>query len=100
MIDWSASISPGVGRKTVASPHAERYVTVIHDNDTNTIEEVIAILVFATGCSVEEAVIESWEADQFGKANVHYADEAECRGVAAIVSTIGVVTDVRKEWDD
>lgn len=100
MIDWSATVVPGEARKSVASPHSDRYVTVIHNNDTNTFEEVIAILVFATNCSVDEAVIEAWETHHYGKANVHYSDEAECRGVAAIVSTIGLVTDVKKEWDD
>lgn len=77
-----------------------RYMTVIYNNDTNTVDEVIAVLMVATGCDFEEAAIETWEAHHFGLAPVHFADREECKTVATIVGSIGVETEVRPEWDD
>lgn len=69
----------------------------VFDNDTNTYEEVITVLMIATGCSSEEAYIEAWEIDKYGSCVVHRADEAECQGVADVVSTIGIAVEVSPE---
>ena len=63
-------------------------------------DEVVRILIEATGCDFEEAFMETWEAHHFGQAPVHFAGEAVCHGVATIISTIGVKTEVTKEWND
>ena len=63
-------------------------------------DDVIMILITATGCTVEEAEIEAWEAHNYGKTAVHFASKAKCEEVAAIISTIGVKTEVSKEWND
>ena len=39
---------------------------VAFNNDYNTFAEVIEILIVATGCTREEAEIETWEIDRFG----------------------------------
>lgn len=77
-----------------------RWMVVIYNNDVNTVDEVIAILMRATGCSVDEAAIETWEAHTFGKAQVHFAGRTECEVVAAMIGSIGVKTEVRPEWED
>jgi len=77
-----------------------RWMVVIFNNDTNSLDEVIEILMKATGCNAEEAAIETWEAHTFGKAPVHFADKEECDETAAIISSIGVKTEVALEWND
>lgn len=76
------------------------FVTVIFNNDTNTFEEVIEAITLATGCTLEEAYIETWEAHTYGKASIHFATQTACCAVASIVSNIGVKTEVRPEWED
>ncbi len=75
------------------------WVVIIFNNDHNSTDEVIAVLMAATGCAYDEAYCEMWEAHNFGRATVHFSGEAECREVAKTVSSIGVKTEVRKEWD-
>lgn len=67
---------------------------LVYNNDTNTYQEVIDILMKATECDEEEAFIETWEIDHYGKAIVHYASREECERVARTISTIGIKTEV------
>jgi len=73
---------------------------VIFNNDTNTFDEVIAVLMHATGCQSEEAEIEAWEAHHYGKAPVHFAPRAECDVTALEISRIGLKTEVAREWEE
>jgi ATP-dependent Clp protease adapter protein ClpS len=66
------------------------YVVIVFNNDYNTFDEVIHILQKATGCSLEEAEMETWEIDALGKSFVHHAEQEECQRVAAIIATIGI----------
>ena len=77
-----------------------RWMVVIYNNDHNSMDEVIEILMRSTGCGVQEAHIEAWEAHSFGKTPVHFSSRDECEIVAVMISTIGVQTQVRREWDD
>jgi len=79
---------------------AGRWMVVIYNNESNSMEEVVVILMSATGCNAEEAHIEMWEAHTFGKAPVHFADRAKCEDAAAIIASIGVKTEVALEWND
>ncbi|HLK15204.1 MAG TPA: ATP-dependent Clp protease adaptor ClpS [Fimbriimonadaceae bacterium] len=76
-----------------------RWMVVISNNDTNSADEVIDVLIRATGCSIEEAAIETWEAHTYGKASVHFASKEDCNVAASIIREIGVATDVLPEWD-
>ncbi len=76
-----------------------RWMVVIYDNDTNSVDEVLAILMLATGCPPEEAAIETWEAHTYGKAPVHFATREECQRVCSLIQEIGVRTEVAPEWD-
>lgn len=77
-----------------------RWMVLIFNNDTNSMDEVVDILMVATGCELEEALIETWEADTYGKASVHFSgDRSECDGIATTISSIGVKTQVTPEWE-
>lgn len=82
------------------SGYTGRYVTIIFNNDTNTFEEVVESIAYATGCTMEEAYIETWEAHVYGKAAIHFSSQVVCSAVAAIISNIGVKTEVRPEWEE
>lgn len=75
-------------------------MVVIFNNDYTPFEIVIRVLMSSTGCDLEEASIEAWEAHNFGTAPVHFAGEPACHAIAAMISSVGVKTEVRKEWDD
>lgn len=77
-----------------------RWMVVIYNNDFNSMDEVVEVLMRATGCPTEEAIIETWEAHTYGKAPVHFSGRDECELVAAMIASIGVRTEVRPEWED
>jgi len=67
---------------------------IVFDNPINTFDQVIGILQKATGCTLEEAEMETWEVHHLGRSVVHYADEVECERVAAVIRTIGIRVEV------
>ena len=90
-------IEPEIGD---SSTRLGRWMVGIYNNDYNSMDEVVAILMRATGCDLQEAIIETWEADTFGKASVHFAAKPECEQIAQTIATIGVRTEVCLEWKD
>lgn len=86
--------------ETIANAGAGRWMVVIFNNETNSMEEVVEILMTATACTAEEAEVEMLEAHMLGKASVHFASKSECDEVAAVIGSIGVKTEVSKEWTD
>lgn len=77
-----------------------RWMVTIFNNDTNSADEVVDVLMRATGCDLMEASIEMWEAHHLGKSHVHFADKGTCTEVAQVISEIGVRTEVEPEWQD
>ncbi len=77
-----------------------RFMALIYNNDHTPFDAVIIAIIEATGCSFEEAHMETWEAHHYGKAAIHFGGQECCAAVASIVSRIGVKTEVRPEWDD
>lgn len=75
-------------------------MVVIFNDDHIMFDDVIAILMRSTGCGVGEAYMEAWEAHHFGKAPVHFAGRDDCEIVASMIGSIGVRTQVRREWED
>lgn len=73
------------------------HVVIVYNNDHNTYDEVIDILQRATGCTLEEAWIETWEIDHLGQSVVHHGSEEECERAAGIIRTIGIYVEVRQE---
>ncbi|MEZ0324863.1 MAG: ATP-dependent Clp protease adaptor ClpS [Fimbriimonas sp.] len=79
---------------TSSGPH---YIVTVYDNDHNTMEEVTHILMAATGCSLPEAEMETWEVHHLGKSVVHHGSKEECTEAAAIIATIGIKVVVTSE---
>lgn len=107
--DWAHLLSVGGNKmsKTILHPEIsdvrstnKRWMVMIYDNAHNSFDEVIGILMRATMCSKDEAVIETWEAHTYGKAPVHFSDRKDCVEIAGIISNIGVQTEVKPEWED
>lgn len=73
------------------------WIVTVFDNDKNTYDEVIAILMVATGCSFEEACIEAWEIDHLGRSVVFHGLEKECRRTGEIIGKIGIKIEVSQE---
>ncbi len=72
----------------------EGWIVTVFNNDTNTYDEVMRVLMIATGCNSEEAYIETWEIDHFGKCVVHKACESECKKAAEVIAMIGIQVEV------
>ena len=66
------------------------FIVIVFNNDVNTYDQVILILQKATGCSLQEAEMETWEVHNLGKSLVHHGGEDECEKVAEIIRTIGI----------
>jgi ATP-dependent Clp protease adapter protein ClpS len=77
-----------------------RWMVVIFNNDYTPFDDVIEVIMRSTGCGVQEAYTEAWEAHHFGKAPVHFCRKVEAEIVAAMISSIGVKTQVRREWEE
>jgi hypothetical protein len=77
-----------------------RWMVVIFNNDHTPQDLVVLALMRATACGRREAEMEMWEAEKFGKAPVHFAAKDECDQAAAVISSIGVKTEVSPEWPD
>ena len=73
------------------------YIVIVYDNDKNTWDEVTSVLQKATGCTLEEAEIETWEVDNLGKSVVHHGGKEECDRAAGIIRTIGIRVEVVEE---
>jgi hypothetical protein len=82
---------------TDTGTRGEGWLVTVFNNEYNTYDEVMTILMVATCCSAEEAYIETWEVDNLGKSVVHYGSERECRDAAAIIAQIGIRVEVTAE---
>ncbi|HSV73579.1 MAG TPA: ATP-dependent Clp protease adaptor ClpS [Chthonomonadales bacterium] len=76
---------------------ADHSIVVVFNNSHNTFDEVIGILMRATGCSLHEAHMETWEVHHLGKSVVHHGSAEECERVASVIRTIGITVEVRAE---
>ncbi|MBX7135439.1 MAG: ATP-dependent Clp protease adaptor ClpS [Fimbriimonadaceae bacterium] len=74
------------------------WIVTVFNNDHNTYDEVIFILMVATQCTADEAAMETWEIDHLGKSVVHHGGESECRRAAEVIATIGIRVEVSEEW--
>lgn len=98
-----------MGRVTAAAPEIlERpdvgdtqgghgWIVTVYDNDKNSFDEVIAILLLATACSIEEAEIETWEVHNLGRSVVHHGSQQVCEDVAGVIRQIGIRVTVTEE---
>lgn len=73
------------------------WIVTVYDNDRNTVDQVIDVLISATGCSLEEAQMETWEIHYLGRSTVHHGGQEECEKVATTIRTIGIRVTVTEE---
>ena len=66
------------------------WIVTVFDNNKNSYDEVMSVLMRATCCTSEEAYIEAWEVDHYGKCVVHTAGQTECESAADVIATIGI----------
>ncbi len=100
----STPTRPGVALPDLEDEIADRttgggsgFIVIVYDNDKNTWDDVVTILQKATGCTLEEAEIETWEVDNLGKSVVHHSSQEECERAAGIIRTIGIRVEVVEE---
>lgn len=75
----------------------KHWIVTVFNNEINTYDEVMNILMIATNCSVDEAYMETWEIDHLGQSVVHFGKEKECSAVAEVIRTIGIRVEVSEE---
>ena len=79
------------------SGNGENWIVTVYNNDYNTEDEVVEILMTATGCAEDEAVMETWEIHFLGKSVVHHGGQEACQSAAEIISKIGIRVEVSEE---
>jgi ATP-dependent Clp protease adapter protein ClpS len=70
------------------------WMTILHNCDCHTFEQVVRQLMKAIGCSEDEGWRIAWQVHNTGKAVVRVGDEAECVRVGGILSAVGLVVSV------
>jgi ATP-dependent Clp protease adapter protein ClpS len=73
------------------------FIVVVYDNDRNTFDQVITVLMQATGCSLREAEMETWEVHHLGRSVVHHGSRDDCEQAAMVIATIGIRVEVLEE---
>lgn len=73
---------------------APPWMTILHNCDCHTFEEVVKQLMKAIGCAEERAWELAWQVHNTGKAVVKVGPEAECVRVGNILAAIGLIVTV------
>lgn len=73
---------------------APPWMTVLHNCDCHTFEEVVKQLMKAIACSEERAWELAWQVHNTGRAVVKVGAETECVRVGNILAAIGLVVTV------
>ncbi len=73
---------------------APPWLTILHNCDCHTFEEVVRQLQKAIGCSEPDGWEIAWQVHNCGKATVKVGPEAECVRVGNILAAIGLVVTV------
>lgn len=75
----------------------ESWIVTVFDNDYNTVEQVMKILMLATCCTDKEAAMETWEIHHMGRSVVHHGSRKVCEDAKDIIATIGIRVEVSEE---
>ena len=73
------------------------WIVTVFDNEHNTVDQVIGILMQATDCTQDEAEMETWEIHYLGRSVVHHGGQEECERAAGIIRSIGIRVTVTEE---
>lgn len=70
------------------------WITILHNCDCHTFEDVVRQLMKAIGCSEAEGWEIAWQVHNTGKAVVKIGTEPECVRVANVLAEIGLIVTV------
>ncbi len=73
---------------------APPWMTILHNCDCHTFEDVVRQLMKAIACSEQRGWELAWEVHNSGKAVVKVGPEAECVRVGNVLASIGLVVTV------
>src|SRR5262249_61317878 len=73
---------------------APPWITILHNCDCHTFEDVVKQLIKAIACSEDRAWEIAWEVHNTGKAVVKVGPEAECVRVGNILAATGLIVTV------
>jgi ATP-dependent Clp protease adaptor protein ClpS len=73
---------------------APPWITILHNCDCHTFEDVVKQLIKAIGCAEDRAWELAWGVHNTGKAVVKVGPETECVRVGNILAAIGLVVTV------
>lgn len=79
------------GEETALAPP---WITILHNCDCHTFEDVVKQLMKAIACSEEKGWEIAWEVHNTGKAVVKVGPETECVRVGNILASIGLIVTV------
>lgn len=88
---------PDVDPAGPSSGHGGNWIVTVYDNDYNSVDQVILILMKATCCSLPEAEMETWEIHHLGRSVVHHGEAEECQRAGAVIAQIGIRVEVSEE---
>lgn len=77
-----------------AGETARPWKTVLFNCDCHSFEDVEAILIKATRCTLSSARKLSWEIHSHGSAVVHEGARERCEAVADVIGSVGLVVEV------
>src|SRR2546427_12975745 len=77
---------------------APPWMTILHNCECHTFEQVVKQLQKAIACSEAEGWEIAWQVHNTGKAVVKIGPEAECVRVGNILASIGLVVTVVQSW--
>src|SRR5436309_9968518 len=83
--------------ETTGAEVAPPWMTILHNCDCHTFEQVVKQLQKAIACSEAEGWDTAWQVHNTGKAGVKIAAEAECVRVGNILASIGLVVTVDRK---
>jgi len=95
MLVTTTMAAPGIVERPLLDDHTDtgnagEWIVTVYNNEVNTWDQVVGILMEATGCDEEEADMETWEIDRLGASVVHHASQEECEVAAKIIAKIGI----------
>jgi len=90
----SSTILPNPVDSNEDLEHSDEYCIIVYNNDVNTFEEVISILCLALQITRDRAELYAWDVHLLGQARVYYGSSIDCEYRAAIISKIGIRTEV------
>jgi ATP-dependent Clp protease adaptor protein ClpS len=90
----SRSVPQGEVEEVTASEVAPPWMTILHNCDCHTFEQVVRQLQKAIACTEQEGWKIAWQVHHSGKAVVKVGAEAECVRVGNILAAIGLVVTV------